>query len=266
MTSLDVTLRSLSLGIQDAVTGWYAKSFADATIKMVLRPKGSSFSIGGFGYYAKYPITGFTADVVYGGDEIKDPWYYYQIEQAEEQFVGDQFSHRECSLVKLQFHQDEPAYGTGATVNDPRRQARILLDAKLVAANLLENDGATPASYITCWNPVPYPIVKVLASAEKNVDLVFAIGIGDQKSLVGHNKIPYGYNEKVPIEVSAINKLGIAGDNLMWQGIQELRRIVRENPLGSVRDLEVMQSTTKDLGSETLFSTKCVLDYTRDVT
>lgn len=267
MTSFDVTHRVLALGAQDPTTGHYAISFADETIKMVIEPKGASRVFAAFGYYAHYPISGFTADVIAVGDEIKDAWNnYYEIEDLKPFSVGNQFDHYECSLVKQQFHVDMPAYGTGATVDDPRKNIRLLLDTYLPAESLLENDGIAAAHYVTCWSPVPYPVFKVLASTEKNMDLVYAIGRGPSEPQWGADKCVHSYNEKVLVTISTIDKTGISGENLWWQGERALRHICETYPIGSVRNIETINPKPIELGSEMLYSGECVLDYTRGKT
>jgi hypothetical protein len=261
-----VTRRELSLGAQDSVTGWYAKTFTETASydKIVIVPKGFNLSALGVGSYAKYTTTGIICAPLFEDDEIIAGGKYYEVASVEDVDYADSHLWYMCELHELQMHWDMPTYGTGATVNDPRYQLKILLDANLSAANMKEYDGSTSATYITCWANPPYPLKRVFDS--KGVDLVYSIGIGDSKALPGHNKTPFGYSEKVPIEVGAVDKTTVHGENMMWQGVQEVRRITKENPLGSIRGLEVMKSTTKQLGSLTLHSVNCVVDYTRGLT
>ena len=266
MPSAAVTRRELFLGAQDAITGWYAKSFVETAIEMAIQPKGAAPLALGAGWYPKHDLTGFTSNVVYEGDEIIDSNNkYYEIKEVQEWWQLDAFDHYQCGLTKLPMHYDAPAtYGTGASVEDPRHRTKDWIDGHINAVNLKEDNGTTNASYITCWANPPYPIKKVFVG--KLVDIIFSIDRGQSKQQVGHNKYAYAYNEKVPVEVFTIDKTGITGENLMWQGERELRRISEAFPLGSVRDFETMQPTTKSLGSTTLYSVKCVLNYTHDTT
>jgi hypothetical protein len=84
--------------------------------------------------------------------------------------------------------------------------------------------------------------------------------------LIGGDKYAYGYNEKVAITVQAIDKTGISGDNLMWQGERQLRRVTEAYPLGSLRNLETANPKTQSLGSTTLYSVECVMEYQRNLT
>jgi len=104
----------LSLGSQDATTGWYAKSFSESTISMVILRRGQSFSAGGVGFYAVYDYTGFTADTVAEGDEIKDAdSVYFTVKTVGAEKWGDQLSHYVCELVKKE------SYATGSATSCP---------------------------------------------------------------------------------------------------------------------------------------------------
>jgi hypothetical protein len=70
--SVAATLHTLSLGAADAVTGWYAKSFADTTINVVVIPKSQQSTLTGTGIYIRYDAVGFTDSAVKEGDEITD--------------------------------------------------------------------------------------------------------------------------------------------------------------------------------------------------
>ena len=70
--SVSATLHTLSLGAADAVTGWYAKSFADTTINVVVVPKSQQSTLTGTGVYIRYDAVGFTDSAVVEGDEITD--------------------------------------------------------------------------------------------------------------------------------------------------------------------------------------------------
>jgi len=258
--SFDVTRRALSLGDADSVTGWYAKTFTESTIEMIIRPKGSTFMLLGMGFYSRYAQTGYTQDPVVEGDEIKDVQnMYYEIKTIEEHYLGDNFFFRECELVKLPIHYDMPAtYGTAPTVQDPRQRSKVWLDDYLTAGNLTKDDNLTPALYITCWADPPYPIEKVLLT--KGVDLVFSIATPTSEGL----PVGVGYIEHVPISIFTIDKTGITGNKLRWKGEAELRRIAETKATGSLRSpWERMNNNEQNLGSTTLYSVTYVLPYKR---
>lgn len=262
-----VTRRELSLGAQDTVTGWYAKSYAETADydKIVIVPKGFNLTQFGIGSYAKYATTGIICAPLSEGDEIIANSKYYDVASVEDVDLGNSHMWYVCELHENQMHYDAPTtYGTGATVEDPRHRTKDYLDTYLLAANLLENDGGTQAEFITCWANPPYPIKKVFVT--KGIDLIFSIGRQTSTPQIGHDKYAFGYKEKVSIMVEAIDKTGISGDNLMWQGEAELRRVVETYPIGSLRNLETMNPKTQNLGSTTLYSVECILDYTRNLT
>ena len=254
-----VTRRALSLGDLDSVTGWYAKTFAETTIEMIIRPKGSSFNVLGMGFYARHTLTGFTQDAVVEGDEVKDSGnVYYEIKMAQEHYFGNSFFYRECELSKLPIHYDMPTtYGTAPTVQDPRQRSKTWLDTYLIAANLTKDDNATPAQYITCWADPPYPIIKVLET--KGIDLVFSVATPTSEAL----PVRVGYIETVPISVFATDKTGISGNKLRWKAEAELRRLAETYSTGSLRTWERMSNNEQVLGSLTLYSVTYNLRYKR---
>ena len=263
-----VTRRELQLGAADTVRGWYAPSFAETTIEMAVITRAMRSIALSAGFYPHYEVSGFHLDPVSEGDEIIDSFGdYYEVELTQPNPFGDSLVYYESKLTGLPIHYDMPTtYGTGATVEDPRHRTKDYLDTYFASLpiSLLKNDGATPATHIVCWADPPYPVRTVFVT--KGVDLVYSIGKGTSKPLIGGDKYAYGYNEKVPITVQAIDKTGISGLNLMWQGERELRRVVETYPMGSLRSLETMNSKTQSLGSTTLYSVECVLDYQRNLT
>ena len=261
MPSADVTRRELSLGSPDSVTGWYAKSFAETTIKMVIRPRGQSVIGLPVGQYAKYGLTGFTVEVVEEGDEIIDAQgNYYEVKAVEEEWFLDSFSHRVCNLVKLPIHYDIPAtYGAGLpeASQDARQRTKVFLGKHLLAANITKDNNTTQASYITCWANPSYPIQKVFVT--KGVDLVFSVGIPSSQAL----RVRSRYEEVVPITTHSTDKTGITGTKLRWKGELELRRIVKDYSAGSFRALQKIEDNDEPLGSLILYSTMFTLNYRR---
>jgi len=261
-----VTRRELQLGAADTITGWYAPSFAETTIEMAVFPRAMRSIALAAGFYPHYEVSGFHLDPVTEGDEVKDSFgNYYEVELIAPNPFGDSLVYYESNLTKLPIHYDMPTtYGTGATVEDPRHRTKDYLDTYLLAANLKENDGATPATFTTCWADPPYPIKTVFVT--KGVDLIYSIGRQTSTPLIGGDKYAYGYKEKVTIFPQAIDKTGISGHNLIWQAEHELRRITEAYPLGSLRNFETFELDPQRLGSLTLYSLKCVLDYQRNLT
>ena len=98
------------------------------------------------------------------------------------------------------------------------------------------------------------------------IDLLVTVGKPTSTPMMKHDLTPRGYEEQVPIKIYAINKTGISGSLAVWEGEDELRRIVDENPTGSQRGLKGLRDNDQNLGSTTLYCTECLLTYRRDTT
>ena len=93
------------LGARDATTGWYAKSFAESTINMVLVPQGANNLSLRTGVYARLDAAGLTQDVVLLGDEIETvAGTFYEVKTIRENWIGDSFEFRACDLTELPMH------------------------------------------------------------------------------------------------------------------------------------------------------------------
>ena len=154
MTSANVTRKALTLGSRDTYTGWCAKNYTETTIPMVIRPSGSSFMISGFGYYAKYPHTGFTTYIVYTDDLIEDAWgYNYRVDTVEFENLLDQFSHRTIKLTKLQDYEARAATSgtwhldSDSVTTDIRSRTKTWLDTYISAGQIKKDNGSTYANF-----------------------------------------------------------------------------------------------------------------------
>ena len=268
MTSADVTRRELSLGAADSITGWYAKSFSNSTIKMIIRPKGSSLPGG---LYAKYDLTGFTPDYIVEGDEIIDTnSTYYSVDTTETEDWLDSFSHYVCKLTKIDPHADRPTtYGTEGSVHDPRERMHTFLNTYWTDGNVLKDDGVTTASGAFCWSGYDYPMGRVFV--DKAVDYVLEIGEVKTVALIGYNHSAYGYQETTPITVHTINKSGITGENLRQQVETELRSVLENNAIGSETARIIDESAPETIhyggrGGIWVYRQKYSVVYRRDIT
>lgn len=104
--NLDVTRRALSLGAQDGTTGWYAKTFAETTIRMIVIPKGAQFLAVSMGVFVGYDCTGLTDTAVAEGDEVLDGNHnYYIIETVQTHLLSDSAVMYECGMKgPMQLH------------------------------------------------------------------------------------------------------------------------------------------------------------------
>jgi len=97
--SIEVTLKSLSLGSQHATTGIYIKGYASSTIDMVLIGKNVVLQQTAVGAYTQTEQLGITDTQVFEGDEIEDAdGYTFLIIKVTPQNIGDQNVFYECVL------------------------------------------------------------------------------------------------------------------------------------------------------------------------
>jgi len=247
-----VTRHKLTLGTADSTTGWYEKLWTDSTIEMVIVPQGATSMAVAAGVYVRLDAVGLTADVVEEGDQTEtESGLFYEVKTVKPYWRGDSFSHNECDLTLLPLHGLE--YETTApTVKDARWLTKDYWE------DYLDSDNLQNHSWIVCYSDAPYPLVRVFK--DKGVDIIFTVSQPVTEADVGHDLTPVGYNEHVPTHVVTLDT------KLQWLAEAELRRIVEENPLGSIRTLERKSTVTHNLGSTQLFDTEFTLNYWRDTT
>ena len=149
-------------------------------------------------------------------------------------------------------------------VDDPRYRTKDYLQTYLTAGNLTKDDDATPISFIVAFGEPDYPITKVFLT--KGIDLVFSIGDPTSTAEIDTDQVPWGYEERLPITVTAINKTGITGEKLRQKAINELRRVTQEHPTGSQRAMVEERPDEQRLGSTVLYQQTFILNYRRDTT
>jgi hypothetical protein len=108
--SLDVTLKTLTLGSADLTTGWYGKGYSDSTINMAIVFKGTQKHLLQPGIVMTQDAIGYTKDTVREGDQIVDQnSNTFTIVTVHDHNILDQFMFNECDL-KL-----HPAAARGAS-------------------------------------------------------------------------------------------------------------------------------------------------------
>lgn len=150
-------------------------------------------------------------------------------------------------------------------VADARANNKTYLETYLRNAQLTKDDGSTEVKFIVCYENPDYPMERVFRTP-KNVDLIFSIGIPNSSPLPGHDQVPYGYEEHLPIITDCIDKTGITGTLLLWKAAAELRYIGETYPTGSQRILESQRPETKNLGSTILHEQRHIWNYRRGTT
>ena len=259
LKTVDATLKVLTLGAQDAVTGLYALSYsAGSTITMNLAPKGQSMIQTALGYHSKYEMSGVTSAIVCEGDRVEDAsGVTYEIKQVAYYPTkrSTAFSYAVCALELLPTEGLTSTAYTASTVDDPRYRTKVWLDTYLTAASL-------PA-FITAYDNPKYPITRVFIG--KAIDVVYSIGEPVSTAIYQSDKSIYGYEENVPVTICAIDK-NVKGTVLNWQAETELRKICEDHPFGvnSIRVAGVRRGKTERVGSFVVYSTELTLIYRRD--
>jgi hypothetical protein len=250
--SFDVTRHKLVLGTRDSTTGWYDISYTESTIEAIIQDRGATTRYLPAGLYVKTDALMMTADPVLEGDKIEQSaTRFYEVETVAEVMFLDSFVRRDCDLTLLPLHG--LFYSTTApTVKDARYNTKDYWETYLDSDNLQSH------SYIVCYSDPPYPLVRVFK--DKNVAIIFAVSQPTTEEEVGHDLTPVGYEEHVPTHVLTLDT------ELQWLAEAELRRIIEEHPLGSIRTLERKSTVTHNFGSTQIFDTTFTLNYWRDLT
>ena len=102
-----VTRRQLILGSQNAITGWYAESWQESTIEMIIFDRSTTTFNLPPGAYVRLDALGCCADPVEVGDQIKTlDGRYFEVKAIKEVWShGDNFVRRDCDLTLLPLHE-----------------------------------------------------------------------------------------------------------------------------------------------------------------
>ncbi len=147
-------------------------------------------------------------------------------------------------------------------VEDARYRTLYFINYYDVPANITKNDGVTQASYIVQFANAPYPLERVFY-APKNIDGVYSILSAESRGLPDYRHYTYAYEESVSIEIQTVTKQGIDGEKLRWKMEAELRRIIDNYPVGSLRSLTSTRPTEKDMGGWTVYGIIYTWRYVR---
>jgi hypothetical protein len=248
---LTVTHRKLSLDSPpDAVTGWYPKSYTESTIDMYIQDRGASVNYLPAGWYPRLDAGGMTVDPVWEGDEIETlSGKFYEIKTIKEVNIADSFLWRLCDMIHLPLHG--LTYPTTApSVADARYNTKDYWET------YIDDDELQGFSWIVCYESHDFPFIRVFK--DKNIAIIFAISQPTTTPDIDSDLTTIGYNESVPTHILTLDT------ELESLAEQELRRIIREHPLGSIRTLDQKTSTIHNLGSTQIFDTTFTLNYWRD--
>jgi hypothetical protein len=271
MPSANLTRRGLSFGAFDPITGWPERIYTESTIRGSIQPQGASMSNLPVGSYSKYPHTLFTQYVVHEGDQIIDADLdTYELNTVTKWSWLNKFSHRTCEAVKKQFANRPATSGTwhldpDLYTTDPRSRHKIYFDTYLTPANIKKDDALTNADYMILFDQADYPLRYIfLPDLGLTVDLAFSISKEPATPRNTFNHRIYAFEETVPVNLYAVNKADVTATNLVEQAEQEIRHIVTDHPLGSVRFIQSIKHTPIDLGDRNYLSnTTVTIRYVR---
>jgi hypothetical protein len=258
-TDLAVTRQDLVLDLQDTATGFFNVHYNSTPINMIIQPKSTSTAYNlEAGRYTQYSLTGVTANTIREGDRVTDKYGNCNYVVAVEPFtVGNVFGYYTCQLEKIEPYVVLGNSYTASAVDDSISRTKVWLDTYLTAANL--------PSYITTYSfPINYPLIRVFY--DKAIDVVFSFSKPVSTAIYQGDKTIYGYEENVPIVISAIDKGSVSGKTLLWQAETEIRRLCQTQAFGSLRLMNNNRDKTTRQGVFTLHSAEFTLTYRRTTT
>lgn len=245
VATMELTRRRLMLySPANSVTGWYPKSYELIDIEGLMVSKASTRSAQVVGSYVRNDYLLFTQEPFFEGDEVEDVNHsFYEVKAVRPFSASDDFSHYEVDLASLPMHHLSYS-STTPTVEDARSLTKAYWDGHITSSNLQGNN------FLVCYSDPDYPLTQVFAT--KHIDIIFSIDQGTSESRLGVRSM-----ERVPTHVVTLDT------ELQWLGEAELRKVVEDHPLGSLRTLNMVTKHDSWLGSSRLFDTEFMLGYTR---
>ena len=270
--SAEVTRRKLVLGSQDTITGWFAPSYTEEDIDMVILPSGSQYLRMLPGADVRFDAVGRTADPILPGDQIRANGIYYTIKEVKPWYILNSFAYRDAQLAELSTYEagaEPKAASASSAAVDPRTRTKTFLDLYLSGGNICKNDGATPAPFITAFGYPPYSFQYVF-KAPKQKYVVYAIDEpNNSRAIPSGDQITRRYEITIPIHILCIDQPDATGTILKSNALKELRRICEEyqadSPI-SFRLLDREIPHDRPLGGFTLYDTEYNLLYRTDTT
>jgi len=268
------TLKTLTLGARDATTGWPRRSYAESTITLNLAAKGASTTYTGAGFYGKYDYTAVSSALIYEGDIVTINGVDYDVTQSTPYPTKrtDGFCWTVCYLTKREFALRPSTSGTWhldseSIKTDPRNRIKTWLDQYLDPDNI---DGDYISMFALPQGEVD-PVTRSFLT--ENLDLIIAIDkitatadLAEQWDDTNkiYKKVPYAFNESMPIQIYAVNKAGLTASNLTEQVEQEIRRVLTTYPhYKNIRFLDRIDHKPQVLGNVALYSSTVTVRYRR---
>jgi hypothetical protein len=108
-------------------------------------------------------------------------------------------------------------------------------------SNLTREDGSH-AKYIAVYKWTEIMLRRLMLESPHYVDIVFVVGSSEGPPFGGSTG-PIYYNHRVTVQPVTMNKynsdgsLKVDGQTLLAAATAEVKKVIRENPLGSLRDV-----------------------------
>lgn len=157
-------------------------------------------------------------------------------------------------------------------LEDPRLVIRQLFDPSeaeyaVTPSNLLEEDGVTQAKHEANYEYSELMIERLMLENPFHLDIIFII------TLIGENPPDGGasgavcYNHVLGIQPVTIDKFNIDGSvkidgtELSYAAIQEIKKVIRENPYGSIRRVRGRLENVTRVGLNLIYGDVVEVEY-----
>lgn len=156
-------------------------------------------------------------------------------------------------------------------VTDPRLVIRVMFDPgvdnKVTPGNLLEEDGVTQAKYEADYEYNEVLLQRMMLEAPLNIDLIFVITLITEGVPDGSSSGPVCYNHVLGIQPVTVYKYNVDGSvkvngiKLSQAGIDEIKRVIRENPYGSIRRVTGRTRGVERVGNDLIHGDVVEVNY-----
>jgi hypothetical protein len=147
---------------------------------------------------------------------------------------------------------------------DPRLVIKNLFEPssgnyKVTGSNLLLEDGSTVAKHECDYEYNPAVMSRLMLENPHVIDLFFIIIFIDELAPDMTMSGPICYNYVIGVQAVTIYKYNsdrsvkVNGDKLARQAKEEIRRVIRENPYGSLRDVRGTRKVTARVGDSLIW-------------
>lgn len=105
--TLNVTLKTLSLGSQNATTGWYVETYTDSTVKMIIVTRASQQTALRLGTYVRTDALAITDEDLKEGDRVEsEEGTLYMVTAVREIWSRGVFHYTEGDLEHLKLYKE----------------------------------------------------------------------------------------------------------------------------------------------------------------